>query len=97
MDALDAEAGNTAQPYRVWCVESYDVDEVSDHRHVVAVETADAGGRTTRWTLVRAIAAIRDGELFVVGDAGWGRPRSSNRRSAPSARRPPWSATRRTR
>lgn len=72
MDALDAVAGNTAQPYRVWCVEGYDVDGISDHRHVVAVETADADGRTMRWTLVRAIAAIRDGELFVVGGSGLG-------------------------
>lgn len=61
-----------AQPYRVWCIETDDLDGVGDHRHVIALETAGADEGAFRWTLVQVIAAIRDGELFVVGGGARG-------------------------
>ena len=72
MDALTAVAGSTAEPHRVWCVELDDIDGSATHRHVVALATSGADGRRSRWTIVQVIAAIREGELFVVGEGGRG-------------------------
>lgn len=42
--------------------------EASGHSHVLGLATRDPDGGETHWTLVQVIAAIRDGERFVVGD-----------------------------
>jgi hypothetical protein len=46
--------------------------EASGHRHVTSVETRDPDGGSTRWTCVQVIAAIEDGERFVVAEDGHG-------------------------
>ena len=68
MDALIASAGSGAEPNRVWCVETDGVSGPRPHEHVIALEASGADERRQRWTIVQVIAAIRDGELFVVGD-----------------------------
>jgi hypothetical protein len=57
-----------APPYVVTCLEE---DEAAGegHRHVTAIETRDPDGLQTRWSTVQVIAAVREGERFVVGDA----------------------------
>jgi hypothetical protein len=48
-----------------------DPEAGEDHDHVQAVETRDPDGGETHWGSQEVIAAIRDGERFVVdGDAG---------------------------
>jgi hypothetical protein len=55
--------------YRVECLE----EELSDgHSHVAHVKTRDPDGGQTRWSTVQVIAAVRDGERFVVADDGQG-------------------------
>ena len=39
---------------------------------MTAVQTRDPDGVETRWRVVEVIAAIRDGERFVVGEDGRG-------------------------
>jgi hypothetical protein len=59
-------------PYAVLCVDPD--DEAGDgHIHVSAVETRDPDGGQTRWTAAQVIAAIRDGERFVVAEDGQGK------------------------
>ena len=58
-------------PYMVLCVDPD--DEAGDgHIHVAAVETRDPDGGQTRWTTAQVIAAVRDGERFVVAEDGQG-------------------------
>ena len=52
-------------PYLVTCLEA-DLAAGEGHDHVVAVETRDPDGGQTRWVTVEVIAAVRDGERFVV-------------------------------
>jgi hypothetical protein len=58
-----------APPYLVTCLEE-DRTAGEGHRHVVAVQTRDASGVQTRWATVEVIAAVREGERFVVGEEG---------------------------
>jgi hypothetical protein len=53
--------------YVVLSVEKDQALEATGHSHVVGLSTRDPDGGETRWTLVQVIAAIRDGERFVVG------------------------------
>ena len=53
-------------PYVVTCLEQ-DSTAGAGHDHVVAVETRDPDGGSTRWRTVDVIAAARGGERFVVG------------------------------
>lgn len=59
-------------PYVVVCLDSDPTLEADGHRHVTAVQTRDPDGVETRWRVVEVIAAIRDGERFVVGEDGRG-------------------------
>ncbi len=59
-------------PYEVGCLEMDRAPEAAGHWHVTAVETRDPDGGSTRWSCVQVIAAIEDGERFVVADAGRG-------------------------
>ena len=56
-----------APPYVVVCISS-DADAGEGHDHVEAVETRDPDGGITRWRAADVIAAIRDGQRFVVED-----------------------------
>jgi len=58
-------------PYRVRCVQQ-DASGTDGHPHVSFIETRDPDGGQTRWTTVQVIAAVRDGERFVVADDGRG-------------------------
>jgi hypothetical protein len=58
-------------PYRVLCVQQ-DASGSSGHPHVAFVDTRDPDGGRTRWSTVQVIAAVRDGERFVVADDGQG-------------------------
>ena len=58
-------------PYAVVCL-SDEPNAGSGHDHVAAIETRDPDGGSTRWTAIDVIAAIRDGERFVVSDDGRG-------------------------
>lgn len=60
-------------PYVVRCVTVDRVAETDDHQHVIGVETSDPDGGMTRWSLVEAIAAYRDGGRFIVGSGKGGR------------------------
>lgn len=68
MNPLTAETDSRAEPHRVWCVELDDAAEPTAHRHLVALEASGADGVRYRWTIVEVIAAIREGELFIVGE-----------------------------
>ena len=59
-------------PYEVGCLDTDRELEASGHRHVTFVETRDPDGGRTRWSCVEVIAAIEDGEQFVVADDGHG-------------------------
>jgi hypothetical protein len=54
-----------APPYVVVRLDQ-DLDTPDGHDHVTAVETRDPDGGSTQWRVVDVIAAIRDGERFVV-------------------------------
>lgn len=54
--------------YVVLSIENDHAVEPSGHSHVIGLATRDPDGGETRWTLVQVIAAIRDGERFVVGE-----------------------------
>jgi hypothetical protein len=54
--------------YVVLSVEKDHAVEPSGHSHVIGLATRDPDGGETHWTLVQVIAAIRDGERFVVGE-----------------------------
>jgi hypothetical protein len=72
METVAAAPGSAGEPNRVWCLETDGGGEPDEHRHVVALEASRADERRQRRTTVQVIAAIRDGELFVVGDGGRG-------------------------
>ena len=59
-------------PYEVGCLEMDRGSESSGHRHATFVETRDPDGGSTRWSSVQAMAAIEDGERFVVAEDGRG-------------------------
>ena len=59
-------------PYVVLSVERDAAAEAGGHSHVVGLTTRDPDGGETRWTLVQVIAAIRDGERFLMGGGGGG-------------------------
>jgi len=61
-----ARAPAEAPPYRVLCFVE-DPDAPDGHDHVTAIETHDPDGGTTRWRSVDVIAAIHDGDRFVIG------------------------------
>jgi hypothetical protein len=61
-------------PYSVLRVHLDEARAADGHRHVDYVETVDPDGGETRWTSVEVIAAIRDGERFVL-DEGEGHER----------------------
>lgn len=65
-------AGDDVPPYQVACLEIDTALEADGHRHVTFVETRDPDGGQTRWSCVQVIAAIRDGERFVVAEDGHG-------------------------
>lgn len=54
--------------YVVLSIEKDHAVEPSGHSHVLGLATRDPDGGETHWTLVQVIAAIRDGERFVVGE-----------------------------
>lgn len=56
-----------APPYEVTCLEE-DGDAGTGHEHIVAIETRDPDGGQTRWSTVQVIAAVREGERFLVGE-----------------------------
>jgi hypothetical protein len=65
-------SANDGPPYAVLCVDPD--DEAGDgHIHVLAVETLDPDGGQTRWTTTQVLAALRDGERFVVAEDDSGR------------------------
>jgi hypothetical protein len=57
------------------------------HIHVLAVETRDPDGGQTRWTTRQVIAALRDGERFVVSEDDQGRETLLRRWCAQAVRR----------
>lgn len=54
--------------YVVLSIEKDRAVEPSGHSHVLGLATRDPEGGERHWTLVQVIAAIRDGERFVVGE-----------------------------
>lgn len=54
-------------PYEVRRVETDPAAAAAGHHHVSGVETVDPDGGQTQWTLVQVIAAVRDGERFIMG------------------------------
>lgn len=56
-------------PYVVVAI-ARDPDADPEHDHVVGVETRDPDGGETRWGSQEVIAALRDGERFVVDGDG---------------------------
>lgn len=71
MNAMGTVVSRGVPPYSVDCVEVDASAEALGHHHVTAIGTTDPDGGQTRWTLVDVIAAVRDGERFIVaGDGG---------------------------
>lgn len=73
MNAVDIAGEGGLPPYSIRCVEMDPVAEANGHRHVVEVRTDDPDGGETRWTLAEVVAAIRDGERFILGGGTRGR------------------------
>lgn len=67
MDVPSSLNSDVLPPYSVRCLDLDPTGEADGHRHVQAIETWDPDGALTRWTLVQAIEAVRDGERFVMG------------------------------
>ena len=65
MDRAGSLNSDALPPYSVRCLDLDPVGQADGHRHVTAIETWDPDGGQTRWTLVQAIEAVRDGERFV--------------------------------
>jgi hypothetical protein len=59
-------------PYIVTCVDQ-EASGPDGHPHTSFIETRDPDGGQTRWSTVQVIAAVRDGERFVVADDTRGR------------------------
>ena len=71
MDRRASTSLDEGPPYEVVLIEMDADREAQGHEHVTFVHTNDPDGGVTRWTSVETIAAIRDGERFLVGrDAG---------------------------
>ncbi|HET7646310.1 MAG TPA: hypothetical protein VFM03_07470 [Candidatus Limnocylindria bacterium] len=54
--------------YHVCGIQRDRARQVEGHDHVLFVETRDPDGGQTRWRCVDVIAAMRDGERFVLGE-----------------------------
>lgn len=67
MSAEDAPSVGDIPPYEVRRVETDPAAAAAGHHHVSGVETVDPDGGQTQWTLVQVIAAVRDGERFIMG------------------------------
>lgn len=67
MAAEDAQPGGAIPPYQVRRVETDPAAAAAGHHHVSGVDTIDPDGGETHWTLVQVVAAVRDGERFVMG------------------------------
>lgn len=68
----DAPRGGAIPPYEVRRVETDPAATAAEHHHVSGVDTVDPDGGETHWTLVQVVAAVRDGERFVMGRAQGG-------------------------
>jgi hypothetical protein len=55
-------------PYEV--VDVHYADVPGGHEHVAYVETSDPDGGETRWTQAEILAAVRQGERFVLTQGG---------------------------
>jgi hypothetical protein len=60
-------------PYEVACVE-LDARHRPSHPHVTFIETRDPDGGRTRWSHEQVLAAMRQGERFVMADGSDGTP-----------------------
>lgn len=60
-------------PYSVRRISVDLVAESAGHHHVTDVETWDPDGGRTQWAVDAVIAAMRDGERFIVGGEDRGR------------------------
>ncbi|HEX7171657.1 MAG TPA: hypothetical protein VF365_03495 [Candidatus Limnocylindria bacterium] len=67
MSIDDARPAGEIPPYQVRRVETDPAAAAAGHHHVSGVATVDPDGGETQWTLVQVIAAVRDGERFVMG------------------------------
>lgn len=56
--------------YHVCGVQRDRARQVEGHDHVLSIDTRDPDGGQTRWRCVDVIAAMRDGERFVLGEGG---------------------------
>lgn len=74
MDTPASVRADEMPPYEVGCLEVDRSLEADGHRHAMFVDTRDPDGGTTRWSSVQVIAAIEDGEQFVVADDDRGAP-----------------------
>ena len=57
-----------APPYVVTCLERDGTK--GGHGHVVAIETSDPDGGSTRWATVEVIKALMEGQTFVADEDG---------------------------
>lgn len=73
MNAPSSMGVDEVPPYAVACLELDARLEFGGHHHVTFIETQDPDGGRTRWSCVEVIAAIRDGERFVVAEDGHGK------------------------
>ena len=64
----DTLAPQGVPPYRVLCMQLDAATSADGHTHVLHVETRDPDGGQTRWRPVDVIAAVRDGERFLVAE-----------------------------
>lgn len=62
----------SGKPLEVLKIDLDPESEADGHRHVSAIDTSDLDGRVRHWSLVQVIAAVRDGEHFVVTHASTG-------------------------
>ena len=72
MQTSASRGADEVPPYEVGCLDIEGESEASGHRHVTGVETRDPDGGSTRWSCAQVIAAIEDGERFVVAEDGRG-------------------------
>ena len=69
---MDTTSANRTEPLPPYVVIGFerDPDATPGHDHVVAVATRDPDGGETRWITSEVLAAITDGEQFVVAEDG---------------------------
>jgi len=72
MNARSPVGVDGVPPYEVACLEMDARLQAGGHHHVTFIETRDPDGGRSRWSCVQVIAAIRDGERFVVAEDGQG-------------------------